>query len=114
MTDQLLLVFDGTTASRFEDFHRNNGHVYRTLVRFAREWVNQTGRHKLGMKSLYERARWDLAIDTNDPDYRLNNDFTAFYARLIEAREPDLAGLFELRRSAADQWIDHYLMSRAS
>lgn len=114
MTDQLLLVFDGTTASRFEEFHRQNGHVYRTLVRLAREWVNRTGQQKLGMKSLYERARWDLAIETSDPEFQLNNSYTAYYARLIQALEPDLADLFETRASAADQWIGHYLTARAS
>lgn len=111
---QLMLVFDGTIAERFEQFHRDNPHVYRTLVRLAREWVNTTGRRKLGIGALYERARWDLAIATGDPDYRLNNNFRAFYSRLIAAQEPDLADLFELRSSQADAWVDHYLAAVAS
>jgi hypothetical protein len=111
MSDQLLLVFDGTTAARFEEFHRQNSHVYRTLVRLAREWVNTTGNRKLGISALYERARWQLAIETSDADYRLNNSYRAYFARLIERQEPDLADLFETRASAADAWIDHYMAS---
>jgi len=80
--------------------------VYRTLVRLAREWVNQTGQHRLGIKTLYERARWEIAITTNSPDYQLNNNFTAYYARLIQKQEPDLDGMFQLRASAADNWIE--------
>lgn len=105
MTNQLPLLFCGTTAAAFEDFNRNNSHVYTTLVRLAREWVNQTGQHKLGIKTLYERARWEIAVTTNSPDYQLNNNFTAYFARLIMARERDLDGLFDLRASEADNWI---------
>lgn len=113
MTDpQLMLVFNGTIAERFEAFHRANPHVYQTLVRLAREWVNTTGRRKLGIGMLFERSRWDLAIQTNSEDFRLNNSHRSFYSRLIQAQEPDLRDLFELRSSQADGWVDHYLASR--
>lgn len=94
-----------TIAEKFQEFHSDNPAVYTVLVRLAREWVSRTGRHRLGIKSLCERARWDIAISTSDPDYKINNYFTAYYARLIMAQEPDLVGLFELRRSEADDWI---------
>ncbi|WP_218014527.1 hypothetical protein [Mycolicibacterium palauense] len=105
---QMLLVFTGSTSERFEQFHRDNPHVYRALVRLAREWVNRTGQRRLGIKTLYERARWDIAAEGGTPDHRLNNDFTAFYARLIMRQESDLDGVFALRFSEADQWIDEY------
>lgn len=95
-------------AERFEQFHGDNPHVYETLVRLAREWVVATGQHKLGTKALFERARWELAIATSDPDYKLNNNYTAYYARLIMLLNQDLAQLFELRRSSADQWIQDW------
>jgi hypothetical protein len=41
---------------------------------------------------------------TGDPDYKLNNNHRAFYARKL-LMEPDLDGVFELRNSAADFWI---------
>lgn len=105
VTDQLALTFDASISERFEIFHRENPHVYRVLVRLAREWVQSTGKHKLGIKSLFEVARWQLAIETSDPDYKLNNNYTAFYARLIHAQEPDLDGLFNVRASEADFWM---------
>lgn len=95
----------GPTAERFEEFHRDNPHVYRTLVYFARQWVEVTGRRKLGLQMLYERARWDIRTQTSDVDFKLNNNYTAFYARLIMHQEPDLDGIFELRRSEADAWL---------
>jgi hypothetical protein len=109
MTEQLALSFDPTIADRFEEFHEANPKVYVVLVRLAREWVNRTGRRKVGIGALYERARWEIATATNDPDFKLNNNFRAFYARLIMCSEADLADLFDLRSSGADEWIAGYL-----
>lgn len=94
-----------TTAERFEAFHAENPHVYQVLVRLAREWVAATDRRKLGVKTLYERARWEIAVDTRDADYRLNNNYTPFYARLIMWQERDLCDMFDMRWSEADEWI---------
>jgi hypothetical protein len=110
---QLSLALDVSLGEKFELFHRENPHVYRTLVRLAREWVNQTGQRKIGIKSLYEVTRWRIALDTNDPDFKLNNSYTAYFARLIMSREPDLAGVFELRCSEADDWLNDYLGTTA-
>lgn len=108
MSQQLSLAFDPSIAQRFEQFHAENPRVYATLVRLAREWIARTGRHELGIKTLYERARWEIALATNAPDFKLNNNFTAFYARLIHVQEPDLRGMFELRVSEADSWVQTF------
>jgi hypothetical protein len=106
LCEQLELDFDHelSATERFEKFHTDNPRVYATLVMLARQWIDRTGHSKLGVATLYERARWDIAISTNDPNFKLNNDHRAFYARLIMLQEPDLAGLFKLRRSEADAW----------
>ena len=106
---QICLPYGITTAERFESFHDENPIVYVTLVRLAREWVRRTGRHKLGIGALTERARWEIAMSTNAPDYKINNSFRAYYARLIMARCSDLADMFDLRASEADDWINTYL-----
>lgn len=98
---------DETTAKRFEQFHQDNPLVYLTLCRLARAWVRSTGRRKLGINSLVERVRWEIAINTNDPDFKINNNYAPYYARLIMTAESDLDGLFELRSSAADEWMEN-------
>ena len=103
MSDQLALNWSEETA--FDRFHADNPRVYEVLVRLAREWVARFGSHKLGIATLYERTRWEISLATSDPDFKLNNNFRAYYARLIMLREPDLKGLFDLRSSEADEWI---------
>jgi hypothetical protein len=105
---QYALTFDDslTTADRFERFHEQNPHVYRLLTDLARRWKIATGGQKLGIRTLWEQLRWQLATAATGVDYKLNDHFTSFYARLIERQEPDLRGLFELRKSPeADAWI---------
>jgi hypothetical protein len=101
-TDSMTHALD--RAAQFELFHAENPAVYDTLVSLLRNWVANTNRKKVGIAALFERARWEIAITTNDPDFKLNNNYRAYYARLIMKQEEDLAGIFELRRSAADDW----------
>lgn len=106
---QPCLPFDREVGDRFEEFHAANPIVYTTLVRLAREWKEKFGGGaKVGLAALRERARWEIAFVTSDTDYKINNNYTPFYARLIMAENPDLAGLFDLRYSEADQWIQTY------
>jgi hypothetical protein len=94
-----------TVAERFVDFHTKSPDVYHALVTLARQWVARTGRRKLGIKTLFERARWELALTTSDPDFKLNNNYAPYYARVIMRQESDLDGMFDLRTSEADDWL---------
>lgn len=82
----------------FREYHAEHPHVYRELVRLSREWV-QHGHAKLGIKTLFEKLRWEWHVaGLKDVDgYKLNNNYTALYAREIMENEPDLDGLFEIR-----------------
>lgn len=97
---------DDDTAERFEQFHEDNPVVYVTMCHLAREWMARTGHRRMGISQLTERCRWEIAMRTNDPEFKINNTYRAYYARLIMANEPDLADVFELRTSAADDWIE--------
>jgi hypothetical protein len=93
-------LFDPTIDAQFIEFHRTNPHVYLTLVRFARE-ARCAGQARIGIKALWERMRWELFVTKRDDDFKLNNNFTSRYARLIAQNESDLASLFEIRRLRA-------------
>lgn len=92
------------TAERFEKFHEDNPIVYQTLHRLAREWVADHGRQKMGIRMLWETARWQIIRATRNVDYKMNDHYTGYYARLLQMSDPVLDGLFEIRRSPADSW----------
>lgn len=81
----------------FWEFHRANPEVYSTLARLAKQAKRDHGK-MIGMKALFERVRWEMQIQTRRRDFKLNNNHTAFYARMLMENEPELAGLFALRK----------------
>jgi hypothetical protein len=89
-----------TRHDRLEQFTRfcaDNPHVYGELVARARR-AKERG-HRLGMRCLWEVLRYDWSVnirhDAQAP--RLNDHLAPYFARLIDAQEPDLEGYFELR-----------------
>lgn len=90
-----------TIAERFEAFHAVNPHVAAGLEQLAAEWLG-AGHRKVGVKALVERLRWEAGIRTSGDDYRINNDFTAHYARLLIERRPEWADAIETRALRAD------------
>lgn len=113
MTDQLdlplteLHVPEGRRpsdrAEAFAQFHAINPRVYERLVVLARR-VRNKGRARCSIRMLWEFLRHELILNTTDPnsDFKLNDHYTPFYARMLMGREADLAGLFETRGDSRD------------
>ena len=106
MIDEQLALFgqpivrvshEGTISERFERFHSANPHIAESLTHLALQ-ERAIGATRISMKYLFEVLRWKRrqSIQTDEP-YKINNDFTPLYARLIADRDPRLAGLFEKR-----------------
>lgn len=87
-----------TIDEAFDEFDRNNPHIYRNLRFLARQALH-AGRKRIGMKFLFERLRWEYCVRTNhkESEFALNNNFTSRFARLLMREEPELAGIFEVR-----------------
>ena len=77
-------------------FHITHPAVYDELVRLSRRLIDR-GHKRLGLKMLWETLRYNTMLGDSTGEYRLTNNHTAFYARLLMEQEPDLAGIFELR-----------------
>jgi hypothetical protein len=83
---------------RFERFHAMNPHVFTRLVEMAMH-LRSRGFERCSAKMIVERLRWEVFLRTKGvDDYKINNSYTSFYARLIMATQPELEGFFEVRR----------------
>jgi hypothetical protein len=110
MIDQLEIDFDlpevqdDSIPARFARFNSGNPQVYDSLVALARQFRSRQPDAKLGIAMLYEVLRWNYYMATqSDEPYKLTNDFRACYARLIMEQELDLAGIFQTKKSVADE-----------
>ncbi len=117
MIDQQQLTFDPpppvchldredrklTIQKRFEKFHQLNPWIYKTLVRLARD-LKKRDANRFGIKMLWEIVRWQYMLAVIEPSggYRLNNNYTSRYARLIASQEYDLKDVFETRELKAE------------
>lgn len=90
-----------TIPERFEMFHAENPTVLGRLREMAlREAA--AGAERISVKRLFEELRAQGPAVSNGADpYRLNNDYTALYARVL-ATDTRLAGRIELRRRLAE------------
>ncbi len=87
-------------ATDAEAFHAANPHVMAAVVKMA-TYAQQHGVRRYGIKAIFEALRWS-ALETTGEVYKLNNNYTAWYARAVGRLHPTLAPLFLTRSSAFD------------
>lgn len=88
-------------------FHALNPQVYDLFRRFAVDALRMERRQRFGARMIWERLRWYTQVETNGCDFKLNNIFTPYYARLLMLERPDdFGGFFELRDSRFDVSLD--------
>jgi hypothetical protein len=83
------------TIDQFIDHHRKNPEIWREFERFALRAV-KAGRQRLGAKAIMERVRWETEVE-GGVDWKCNNSYTAYYARMFAAKYPEAKGMFEFR-----------------
>jgi hypothetical protein len=87
---------EGKIEQAFNKFHAENPHVFENLKSMAL-MLNNKGHKRYGIKALFEVLRYNKAITTSGNDFKLNNNFTALYARKIMEECSKLDGFFETR-----------------
>lgn len=77
-------------------FHASHPWILEALEELAAQWVAEGG-GRIGIKALFEHLRWSSPYLEGGEPFRLNNNYTSRYARLLCARHPEWAGVFQLR-----------------
>lgn len=95
--NQMTLDYPSAMEEAFYAFHEQNPRVYELIIQFARQKKSQGFAH-YGIKSIWERVRWEMPITTEGDEFKLNNNYTAFYARMVMRDCPDLRGFFRTRQ----------------
>ena len=81
----------------FIKFHAKNPWVYDKLRSMALQ-LRRSGRKSSGIAMLFEVLRYEYALTTNSDDgLKLNNNYSALYARLLAQQEPELQDFFHMR-----------------
>ncbi len=83
-----------------ERFHNEHPDVWALFVQFTLELI-AAGREHFGASAVWERIRWETAVNPayrDRRDFKVNNNFQPFYARWFMAAYPQHDGFFRTRR----------------
>jgi hypothetical protein len=78
-------------------WHKENPDVYRLFDKFTREAISR-GHRRLSAWLIINRVRWETSIVTTGNDFKISNDFIAFYSRLFMALNPEYKGFFQVKQ----------------
>mgnify|MGYP003639177176 FL=1 len=88
-------------------WHEKNPHIYPLFERFCKEALG-AGHQKLSAWLIVNRIRWETSVVTRDGDFKISNDFIAYYGRLFIYYNPQYHGFFstkKLKGEDDDWWI---------
>jgi hypothetical protein len=81
---------------RWLEWHRSNPQVYELFKEFTFQAIRR-GHRRLSAWLVVNRIRWETAVETSGGDFKISNDFIAYYARLFMDENPDFRGFFRTK-----------------
>lgn len=79
----------------FTNYDKDNPEIWGLFVHYASE-AKRKGFNRYAAKSIFEIIRWETPLKNGIP-FKVNNNFTADYARKMEREFPEFNGFFEKR-----------------
>jgi len=83
---------------RFAVYHAKNPHVYVLFKKFA--FAAAAEKQMYSADAVLHRMRWFTDIETTGDQFKINNNYAAYYGRLFMADFPRHAGFFRTRMSS--------------
>ena len=82
---------------RFEKFHNEHPEVWALFIDFTFDRI-RLGFEHYSVDAITQRIRWETEVGSNKlADFKINDHYRAFYARLFMDTYPDYKGFFRLR-----------------
>ena len=77
-------------------FHAANPQVYAMFRRFTLQTID-AGRSHYSARAIFHRMRWHTGVETKGDEWKLNNNYSRYYARLFMREHPQHDAFFETR-----------------
>lgn len=85
----------------FLKYHQDNPQIYEAFKKFTIKAINK-GHKRWSADAIFHVMRWETEIEGND-QFKVNNNYTALYARMFMEEFPQVKGFFTVRKSKFDQ-----------
>lgn len=80
----------------FEQYDNDNPNVWIAFKKYTLQAIN-AGKKNYSSKSIFERIRWETSIEAKNDTFKINNNYTADYARKFMRMFPMYEGFFRTR-----------------
>jgi len=97
-----LNLFSGIENKQFPKYHTDNPQIYEAFKRVALQAIDKGYSH-WGAKGVFEVIRWQTNVSAKDDIFKVNNSFTAYYARMFANEYPQHKDFFRKRASKFDK-----------
>ena len=78
------------------DFHRENPMIWEYFKKYAFEAIDKKHK-KISHWLIVNRIRWEIYVITTGKDFKINNNYIAWYARLWQEAYPEHKTLFNTK-----------------
>ena len=95
MYNQDLFAGEGAFAAKFVEYHNKNPHIFDEYCRLTNQAIERGHKH-IGSQMILEVMRWKTRV-SGDDEFKINNNFGAYYSRMFEAKYPQHKGFFRKR-----------------
>lgn len=83
--------------SRFDEYDKLNPEVWSLFIHYAFQ-AYFSGLSRISSSMIIDRIRWERNVVTRgDEVFKINDQFTAYYARKFREAHPDRADMFTTR-----------------
>ena len=105
MTDKAPDLFDWIgppeAEEKFATFHAAHPEVWGYFLQFAFQVIRR-GYKNYGARDLLHRIRWETSVVEGGKPFKINNNWSPYYARMFHRTYPEHVGFFRNRKSRAD------------
>jgi len=84
------------------EWHNKNPEVYELFKRFTMQVIN-TGRKRYSHWAIMNQIRWHTEIQTSGSEFKISNNYIAYYARLFVHENPKYKNFFTLKQMKEDK-----------
>lgn len=81
---------------RWWEWHKANPEFYELFEKFTLEAIDK-GHTRLSAWLIVNRIRWETMIVTKGDDYKVSNDYIAYFSRLFMHYHPEYDGFFKTK-----------------
>lgn len=99
LTRKLLIPDEVRTHRHYPQFvlyDNEHPEVMRNIIKQL-QIAKAIGRKSASVRDIMSALRWSLYIDLGDKTYKINNNYSSLYTRIIKANYPDLSDMLTVK-----------------